>query len=286
MEVIREPGTLRARSDAWHREGRTVGLVPTMGALHEGHLALVRAARQEADRVVVSIFVNPTQFGPSEDFARYPRDLDRDLKMLEPLQVDAVFAPGVQEMYPPGFQTRVDLEHLPRHLCGLSRPHHFGGVALVVTKLFAASRADLAVFGLKDYQQVRVIERLVADLDLGVRIVRHPTVREHDGLAMSSRNLYLTAEERTQAPALYRVLRDIGDRVRQGQEEAGILREEGIRALESAGFRVEYFSLCDPETLEEKAVARAPLLVAAAARLGNTRLIDNLEVSGGAEPVP
>lgn len=278
MEVIREPWRLRQQSDAWHRQGLTVGLVPTMGALHEGHLALVRAARREADRVVVSIFVNPTQFGPTEDFARYPRNLEGDLAMLQDLAVDLVFAPGVQEMYPPGFQTRVALDHLPRHLCGISRPHHFGGVALVVTKLLAASRADLAVFGMKDYQQVRVIEQLVADLDLGVRIVRHPTVREEDGLAMSSRNLYLTPEERRRAPNLYRVLQALRDQVLNGQEDAEALRREGTRDLEQAGFQVEYLSLCDPTTLDEKSVARAPLLIAVAARIGETRLIDNLLV--------
>jgi len=281
VEVIRVPGELRQRSDAWHREGLTVGLVPTMGALHEGHLALVRAARGQADRVVVSIFVNPTQFGPSEDFARYPRDLQRDLSLLEPFSVDAVFAPDAGAMYPAGFQTRVELDRLPRHLCGLSRPHHFGGVALVVTKLFTASRADLAVFGLKDYQQVRVIEQLVADLDLGVRIVRHPTVREPDGLAMSSRNLYLTPDERRRAPTLYRTLREIGDRVLQGEQDVERLRNEGLRGLEEAGFRVEYLAFCDPSTLDDLPAARMPLLLAVAARLGTTRLIDNLEVTPG-----
>jgi len=285
VEVIREPGRLRERSDAWHRQGWVVGLVPTMGALHEGHLALVRAARKEADRVIVSIFVNPTQFGPSEDFARYPRNLDRDLGMLQGLDVDVVFAPGVEDMYPPGFQTRVELDRLPRHLCGLSRPHHFGGVALVVTKLFTASRADLAVFGQKDYQQVRVIEQLVSDLDLGVRIVRHPTIREEDGLAMSSRNLYLSPEERMRAPTLYRVLRALGDRVRRGEGDVEILREEGIRVLEDAGFQVDYLAFCDPWSLEDLPVARVPLLIAAAARLGSTRLIDNLEVTPDAGPV-
>ena len=284
MTVVTTPAAMRSLSLQWLQAGETVALVPTMGALHEGHLALVRVAAAEARRVVVSIFVNPTQFGPAEDFSRYPRDLDGDLALLAPLSVDAVYAPGPGDMYPPGFQTAVELAHLPRHLCGLTRTNHFGGVALVVAKLFAAVRPDAAVFGLKDYQQVRVIERMASDLDLGVRIVRHPTVREADGLALSSRNRYLSPAQRAVAPRLHQVLQGIADAVAGGGNDAAALAARGRDDLQAAGFAVEYLSVCDPDTLDDVERVSGPVLLAVAARLGATRLIDNVLATPGPSP--
>ena len=199
MNVVLSVAEMSEVVDRYRRSGDTVALVPTMGALHEGHLALVREAGRHAARVVVSVFVNPTQFGPTEDFARYPRDLEGDLRKMAGLKVDQVFAPPAAEVYPPGSQTKVVVERLPQHLCGLTRTGHFPGVATVVLKLFNICRPDVAVFGMKDFQQVRVIEQLVADLNVPVRIVRGTTVREADGLAMSSRNAYLAPEDRARA---------------------------------------------------------------------------------------
>ncbi len=286
MDVIRTRDRMSEVSAEWRRRGAVVALVPTMGALHEGHLALVRAARAHAEGygggdeqspvVLVSIFVNPIQFGPQEDFARYPRDLERDLRLLQPLGVTHVFAPEAQDMYPEGFETRVVLERLPEHLCGLSRPGHFAGVATVVLKLFHLCRPTLAVFGMKDYQQVLVIERMVRDLDLDVRIYRHPTVREPDGLAMSSRNAYLSPEERRTAPELYATLCDLRDRVLRGERDLRRLEALGRARLEQSGFRVEYLEIVDAATLDPATSLDAPCLAAAAVRLGSTRLIDNV----------
>jgi pantoate--beta-alanine ligase len=284
VTVVTTPAAMRDLSRSWLRAGETVALVPTMGALHEGHLALVRAAAAEARRVVVSIFVNPTQFGPAEDFGRYPRDLAGDLALLAPLSVDAIYAPTAADMYPAGFQTTVELARLPHHLCGLTRTNHFGGVALVVAKLFAAVQPDAAVFGLKDYQQVRVIERMTADLDLGVRIVRHPTVREPDGLALSSRNRYLSPTDRAVAPALNRVLRSLAERIAAGEADGAALAATGRAALAAAGFDVEYLNVCDPDTLDDVDRVSGPVLLAVAARLGATRLIDNLLAAPGPSP--
>ncbi len=284
MNVVLEKTEMRDLSRRWLQAGETIAMVPTMGALHEGHLALVRQAAREATRVVVSIFVNPTQFGPNEDFQKYPRDLQGDLGRLAGLKVDAVFAPSAAGMYGPGFQTSVDLARLPHHLCGLTRTNHFGGVAVVVAKLFGIVRPDVAVFGLKDYQQVRVIEQLVADLDLGVRILRHPTIREADGLAMSSRNRYLSAQDRAKAPQLYATLQAMAESVAAGPPDAAALVAGGTARLATAGFEVEYLAACDPETLEDAARIEGPVLLAVAARLGGTRLIDNLVAVPG--PVP
>lgn len=278
MEVVRSTSDMKERAREWSRQGIPVALVPTMGALHEGHLALVRAAREHADTVVVSIFVNPIQFGPQEDLARYPRDLERDLGLLEPLGVTHVFAPEAREMYWSGFETRVVLERLPEHLCGLSRPGHFAGVATVVLKLFHLCKPTVAVFGLKDYQQVLVIERMVRDLDLDVRIVRHPTVREPDGLAMSSRNAYLTPEERRAAPELYATLRWMRDQARAGALDAAHLIRAGRERLERSGFAVEYLDIVDAHTLDSVSHLHCPCLVTVAARLGTTRLIDNVVI--------
>jgi pantoate--beta-alanine ligase len=275
MDLIRSPGEMQAAAQAIRAAGGTLALVPTMGALHDGHLALVRAAESLASRVVVSVFVNPTQFGPNEDLDQYPRDLLGDMKLLSALKVDVVFAPDSQAMYPAGFQTRVSVTRLPDHLCGLGRPGHFDGVAQVVLKLFHLCLPDVAVFGRKDFQQLRVIERMVRDLDVPVRIVGHPTVREPDGLALSSRNRYLSPAERRLAPLLHETLQDLASEVRGGARDVRTLVQDARARLDLAGFRVEYLNAVDPDTLDDLAETRRPLLFAIAARLGSTRLIDN-----------
>jgi pantoate--beta-alanine ligase len=250
-----------------------------MGALHEGHLALVATARRECGRVIASIFVNPKQFGPSEDFAAYPRDEAADLGLLRAAGVDLAFLPAVAEMYPPGFATSVAVGGLGEGLCGRRRPGHFAGVATVVTKLLLQSLPDAAYFGEKDYQQLLIIRRLARDLDIPVRIAAVPTVRAADGLALSSRNAYLTTEERRSAPLLARVLREIAG-VLAGEPDA-VERElaRGRAALERAGLAVEYLELRDAESLAPLAAATAPARIFAAVRLGRTRLIDNMPLA-------
>ena len=262
------------------REGRRVALVPTMGNLHEGHLALVRLARERAETVVVSIFVNPLQFGRGEDFGRYPRSLQRDLALLEAEDVAAVFAPEVTEMYPVGRDglTAVEVPGLSSVLEGASRPGHFAGVATVVTKLFGIVTPDVAVFGEKDFQQLAVIRRLVRDLDLGVEIVAGPTVREPDGLALSSRNQYLSPEQRRQAPALYRTLAAARRRLAAGDRSYAAIEEEARRALTAAGFEPDYVAVRRASDLSPPGDGEDDLVVLGAARLGTTRLIDNLRV--------
>jgi pantoate--beta-alanine ligase len=267
---------LRARVAAWRGAGERVVLVPTMGALHTGHLALVAEARR-AGRAVVSIFVNPTQFGPSEDFSRYPRDVETDLAGLAEAGADAAWIPEVATMYPPGFATRIEVAGLTEGLCGAYRPGHFAGVATVVTKLLNQVRPDIALFGEKDFQQLQVIRRAVADLDMGVEIRGVPTIREADGLALSSRNRYLAPEERAAAPRLHAVLARIAEAARGGAETAAPCAD-GIAALEAAGFRVQYLAVCDADTLAPVARVAGPARVLAAAYLGRTRLIDNLPV--------
>jgi pantoate--beta-alanine ligase len=254
-----------------------VGLVPTMGYLHEGHLSLVRAARRENASVVVSIFVNPTQFAPNEDLARYPRDEERDLAMLEREGVDGVFAPGVGEMYAQGFNTYVTVEGLTGRLEGASRPTHFRGVTTVVLKLFNIVQPDRAYFGQKDAQQLAVIRRMTRDLDLPVRIVGMPIVREPDGLAMSSRNAYLTPEQRTAATVLCRALAAAEGLFEDGVRDAAQIRRrvEGVIAEEPLA-EVDYVSVADAETLEELPTFDAPALISLAVRFGQTRLIDNV----------
>ncbi|MDC7785856.1 pantoate--beta-alanine ligase [Rhodoplanes sp. TEM] len=260
-------------------EGESVALVPTMGALHAGHLTLVRQARRKAERVVVSVFVNPTQFAPTEDFSSYPRRLAADVAALAEAGVDLVWAPDTAVMYPDGFATRVSPEGPA--LAGLEdafRPHFFGGVATVVAKLFGQVRPDIAVFGQKDYQQLKVVTRLAADLDLRVRIVGVPTVREPDGLALSSRNAYLSAEERARAPALHRVLADCAARISAGRPLKAVM-ESGRKALARDGFAVDYLEARHAETLAPvRSVKDGPIRLLVAAKLGTTRLIDNLAV--------
>ena len=258
------------------RRDGPLALVPTMGYLHEGHAALIRAGAQRATSVAVSIFVNPTQFGPSEDLSRYPRDLDRDLKICATSGASFVFAPrDPVELYPPGFQTWVEPGALAQPLCGARRPGHFRGVCTVVAKLFALSRADLAVFGEKDYQQLLIVRRMARDLDLGTEVVGHPIVRERDGLALSSRNAYLSPEERKRAVALWRALGEVRARFARGERDVAVLEELAARTLTEAGLRVDYAELRDPYDLERPAVAEPTTRLFLAAFLGKTRLIDN-----------
>ncbi|RVU16413.1 pantoate--beta-alanine ligase [Methylobacterium oryzihabitans] len=267
---------LRAQVREWRAAGDTVALVPTMGALHAGHLALVERGLAACRRVVVSIFVNPTQFGPAEDFSRYPRDAERDLALLAQAGADAAYLPDVAAMYAPGFATTVHVAGLTEVLCGPIRPGHFDGVATVVSKLLLQALPDLALFGEKDFQQLQVIRRMVRDLDIPVAIEGVPTVRESDGLAMSSRNRYLSDAERRQAAVMHAVLREVAAAVRGGAEAAPALAA-GRERLEQAGFGpIQYLSVNDAETLAPLDRVDGPARVLAAAYLGATRLIDNV----------
>lgn len=276
MELITKVKDMQARSEALRQAGKRIGFVPTMGYFHEGHLALMRKARKLSDVVVVSIFVNPTQFGPGEDYERYPRNLERDFKLAEAEGVDLLFAPSEEEMYPVGYQTYVEVSDLSRPLCGASRPGHFRGVATVVLKLFNIVKPHLAVFGEKDYQQLQVIKRMVRDLNLEVEIVPHPIVREPDGLAMSSRNVYLSPEERKSALCLYQALELARRRVSEGQRDVPTLKAELEEFISSHPHtRIDYVEFRDPETLEEKGMVDGPTLLALAVFVGKARLIDN-----------
>jgi pantoate--beta-alanine ligase len=276
MELISSPDDMQRWAESARRAGERIALVPTMGFLHDGHLALMREGRKRATALVVSVFVNPTQFGPREDFARYPRDLERDLAMMEAVGVDIVFAPEAPAMYAPDAQTWVEVTGLTRGLCGAHRPGHFRGVTTIVAKLFNIVKPHLAIFGEKDFQQLRAIQRMVADLNFDIEVAGVPIVRETDGLAMSSRNAYLSAEERERALALNLALRATRQRHRRGA-----CRVEDIVAAASCvlkrtgGIEVEYLEAVDAETLEPAPSLSRPILVAIAARVGRTRLIDN-----------
>jgi pantoate--beta-alanine ligase len=282
LRIIRTIQPLRSAVARWRGTGGKIALVPTMGALHEGHLALVRQARRRAGRVVVSIFVNPAQFAPHEDLATYPRTFDADVAALAQAGVDLVWAPSVTTMYPKDYSTRLVPEG-PATV-GLEdrfRPHFFSGVATVVAKLLTQCTPDLAMFGEKDYQQLQVITRMAKDLDLPVKIVPVPTVREKDGLALSSRNAYLSATERAAAPTLYRVLKDTAARIARGELLAQVL-DEGGAAIERAGFALDYLEARRADTLEPiepiESAKDAPIRLLVAARIGKTRLIDNIAV--------
>jgi len=280
-QVAKTVTALRRQVACWRKAGETVALVPTMGALHEGHLSLVRLARRRADRVVVSIFINPAQFAPSEDFSTYPRTFAADVAMLAEEKADLVWAPAtVAVMYPDGFATRIVPEGPA--VAGLEdavRPDFFKGVATVVAKLFIQVAPDIAVFGEKDYQQLRVVGRMVRDLDLPLKVVGAPTVREPDGLAMSSRNGYLTPDERAVAPTLYRVLTLCAQKIAQGRSIAAI-SAEGREAIERAGFVLDYIEARHAETLMPvKSIEDGPVRLLVAAKLGKTRLIDNVKVA-------
>ena len=282
VTTVRTVADLRSHVAKWRKEGERVALVPTMGALHAGHLSLVTLARGKADRVVVSIFINPIQFGPREDFNTYPRQEASDLDKLAKAGGDLVFVPDGAEMYPEGFSTRVKVFDLTDDLCGAARPNHFEGVATVVTKLLLQAGPDLAVFGEKDYQQLLVVRRLVRDLNIPVEIVGAPIVREEDGLALSSRNVYLSPAERKTAPLLYRTISEVAADLAKG-EGADAAALAGRFKLEAAGFRIDYVAVRDPETLKPLSGPVKPgTRVLAAAYLGKTRLIDNVAVSAKA----
>lgn len=273
IDNIRE---MRAWSEAERCAGKRVVLVPTMGFLHEGHLSLVREGKRRGDRVAVSLFVNPAQFAPNEDYKSYPRDLERDRALLEREGVDVLFRPSVEEMYPGDHQTHVEVERLDQFLCGLSRPGHFRGVTTVVAKLFNIVRPHVAIFGLKDYQQFQIIRRMVEELNFDIEIIGHPIVREKDGLAMSSRNAYLDAREREAARCLHRSLKKAALLVRQGEREAGRIVSAVKEEIEREPLaRAEYVSLCDPRSLEELETIDGEALLALAVRIGKARLIDN-----------
>lgn len=280
MQILRTIAEVRQWVQECRRAGEAVHFVPTMGYFHEGHLSLMRRAKADGGRVMVSLFVNPLQFGPQEDFERYPRDFERDRAMAESVGVDAMFVPEASEMYPPDFQTQVRVQRLSQPLCGRSRPGHFEGVATVVLKLFNIVTPDRAYFGEKDYQQLRIIQQLVRDLNLTVEIVPCPIVREPDGLAMSSRNVYLTPEERAAATVLYRSLTWAQEQVAQGVRDANALREQ-VRAqiAETPYARIDYVEIVDAETLESLEVIDRPARLAVAAYFGKARLIDNIALA-------
>ena len=276
MEVVNTIAVMQEKCERLRLSGKRIALVPTMGFFHEGHLELMRIARELSDIVVVSIFVNPTQFGPNEDFESYPRDMESDLAKAEERRVDFVFAPSVDEMYPNGSQTKIMVEKVTKHLCGLSRPGHFEGVTTVVAKLFNIAKPHIAIFGEKDYQQLTVIRRMAKDLDMDIRIVGVPTLREPDGLAMSSRNSYLNRDERVSALSLNKSLDLAEDLCKQG--ERGVFKiREALEALilSHPHTAVDYISICDPQTLENLENLEKEALVALAVKVGKTRLIDN-----------
>ncbi len=281
METIVRTADLRRLIRSWRSAGEHVAFVPTMGNLHAGHGSLVAAARQRAARVVVSIFVNPLQFGPNEDFAAYPRTPDEDRKLLESLDVDVLFTPTVEEIYPRGQQTtaRVHVPELEDILCGAFRPGHFMGVATVVTKLLNLVQPDVALFGEKDFQQLMIIRRAAEDLCMPVEILGLPTTREPDGLAMSSRNRYLTAEQRALAPHIFAALERAREALENGRRDFEAIEKEGMRALAAAGFRPDYFAVRDAETLAVPMPDSKNLVVLTAARIGRARLIDNVRAT-------
>lgn len=280
MQTVHTIAHLRTAVDQWRARRERVALVPTMGNLHEGHLQLLKRACRSADKVVVSIFVNPMQFGPQEDFAAYPRTLKQDSLKLAENGAHLLFAPDVEELYPHGIDdsVRVEVPGLSDILCGAARPGHFTGVATVVAKLFNALRPQVAVFGDKDYQQLLVVRRMVADLCMAVEIIGEPTVRETDGLAMSSRNGYLSADERQRAPALYQTLQWLGERVSRGMD-FDALAAQGTNILRESGLHPDYVAIRRAEDLQPPQAADSRLIILAAAWLGKTRLIDNLAVT-------
>jgi len=280
MLIIATVADLRRFTSAARAEGKRVGLVPTMGALHRGHLSLIERARAECDAVVVSIYVNPLQFGPQEDYRAYPRDRKRDEELLRAARADVLFVPGDEEIHRTGHRTRVEVERMQDVLCGRSRPGHFRGVTTVVMKLLAIVSPDAAFFGEKDGQQLRIVRRMALDLHLEARIVSCPTVREEDGLALSSRNAYLGPDERRAAPVLYRALRSAAAAYRAGQSDPGRLVDAARGAIAAEPLaRLDYVEAVDGETLEPLTVARAGTLIAAGAWFGRARLIDNVTLS-------
>ena len=280
MDIISDTTELREQIADWRQSGDHVALVPTMGSLHDGHLALVELAREHAERVIATVFVNPTQFGEGEDFESYPRSLELDKRKLKRAKADLLFAPEVNTVYPFGTArgTRVSVPVMTDELCGEARPGHFDGVTSVVARLFNMVTPDVAVFGQKDYQQLMIIRRMATDLSLPIEIVGAPTVREKDGLAMSSRNQYLTESERMAAPQLYAALQDVAHALETGSEDYAALEQQAVACLADAGFVPEYVSIRRAESLEAPDRETDELVVLAAARLGAARLIDNVLV--------
>ena len=280
MDTVTTIAAVRERVRRWRAEGQRVAFVPTMGNLHPGHISLIEVARRRGDRFVASIFVNPMQFGPNEDFAHYPRTPKNDQRMLADAGCDLMFMPDVAEIYPAGAErgTRVVVPELSGILCGEFRPGHFDGVSTVVAKLFNIVAPDIAVFGEKDFQQLTIIRRMVADLCIPIEIVGAPTVREADGLAMSSRNQYLTAEDRKIAPRLYEALTRAGKRVAAGETDFAAIERAEIESLTRSGFRPDYFSVRDASNLTAPSTESRHLVLLVAARLGKARLIDNLQI--------
>jgi len=277
VEVVKATGRIRDIVERARTAGRVVGLVPTMGFFHEGHLELMKRARAECDLVVVTLFVNPTQFGPAEDYEAYPRDFERDRALAEGVGVDYLFAPEAEEMYPEGFQTSVSVERLSKVMCGAARTGHFDGVATVVAKLFNIITAHKAYFGQKDAQQLLIIRRMAKDLDFPVEVVAVPTVRERGGLAMSSRNRYLSPEERSAATDLYRSLEAAASLIESGEKRAEVVREEMEKVISAEPLvNLEYIAICDNIYLQPLSVLSGEVLVALAARVGKARLIDNM----------
>ena len=279
MRIISSIREMQSLVNKVIKNGMSITLVPTMGALHEGHMNLINEARKRGDVLVVSIFVNPTQFGPNEDFTNYPRDLEGDLRKIENLGVDIIFAPTQEEIYPVEFQTYVEVKELQEHLCGHFRPGHFRGVATVVLKLFNIVKPHVALFGVKDYQQLKIIQKMVKDLNLEVEVIGYPTVRNEDGLALSSRNVHLSPSERSSASQVSKALREIKRKFDMGCRNTKLMVEFGRKILEEEGInKIDYLEICDSETLEGKKLASRGDLLAVAVRIKGTRLIDNIRL--------
>ena len=277
MNIIQNITEMDKYTTQLRQEGKTIGLVPTMGALHQGHISLMETARDESDHVIVSIFVNPAQFGPEEDYKVYPRDIKGDTEKIKSAGADTLFLPSVHQIYPEGYSTYAEVEGLSEIMCGKTRPGHFRGVATVVLKLFNIIKQHKAFFGQKDFQQTVVIKKMVKDLNLDTQIIVLPTVREADGLAMSSRNKYLNQEERTSAAVLYRSLSKARNLFDQGERSADILRDTVTRTIMSEpSARIEYIAIVHPDTLQEEKDVQKDTVIAIAARIGRTRLIDNI----------
>lgn len=277
IEIISELEKMQARSDRMRSRGNTIVFVPTMGFLHEGHLSLVREGFNHGNDLIVSIFVNPTQFGPGEDLDSYPRSIERDIELLQKENVNAVFIPDSEKIYGEDFQTFVRLEKLPDYLCGISRPTHFTGVTTVVTKLFNIIKPHVAIFGRKDYQQFIIIRQLVKDLNYDIKIIGASIVREPDGLAMSSRNSYLTRKQRKYALSLYRSLKTAESMVKDGVSDTAGIVDAATRIITSnPETKIDYIKICDPDTLKDVDNIDRPVLMALAVRVGKTRLIDNM----------
>lgn len=280
MKLIRSIRKIREELKRERKRGRKIGFVPTMGYLHEGHLSLIRRAREYTDLVVVSIFVNPTQFGPKEDYREYPRNLKKDLSLCKDEGVDYIFAPNVKSMYPKKYATFVSVEGLTENLCGRFRPGHFRGVTTVVSKLFNIVKPDVAYFGQKDAQQAIVIKRMTEDLNTDIAIKVMPIVREKDGLAMSSRNVYLSSDERKRAATIYRSLQEAKDLIKLGERDTRGIISEMRKMLASVSAKIDYISIVDPKTLKDIKTIKGKVLIALAVWIGNTRLIDNIVVRG------